>query len=207
MCDPRFCLLMKYLPNAITIIRIIVTPILLVLLLSGTFVGQLSALILFVFAAISDYLDGKLARVLKVGSRLGQFLDPLADKVLVIGTFAALSYLIPEQVPWWGVLLIVVRDVAVTLLRTWAESRGRTLRTLPLAKGKTTIQLTFLITVLLLLTLEKLVAPQAVRSAAQWILQTPIVYVGMMIVVVFTVITGLVYFFKHEYVRPVELDR
>src|SRR5690625_4516801 len=116
---------MRHLPNAITIARILVTPVLLVLLLSGTLLGQFLALILFIGAAISDYVDGSLARRYGVGSRLGQFLDPFADKVLVLGTFAVLSYLMPDQIPWWGVLLVAVRDFAVTGLRSWVEARGK----------------------------------------------------------------------------------
>lgn len=197
---------MKHVPNALTIVRIIVTPVLLVLLLSGTFWGQLSALILFIFAAISDYLDGKLARVYKVGSRLGQFLDPFADKILVLGTFAALAYMMPSQVPWWGVALIAIRDFAITALRTWAEARDRPLRTLPLAKAKTAVQLTFLITVLVLLVAEKIRVPAAVGDVAGWIFSTPIVYIGMMIVVIFTVFTGINYFVRQDYSSPVKTD-
>ena len=72
---------MKFVPNALTISRIVVTPILLVLLFWDTLVGQGSALVLFILAAISDYFDGKLARTYGVPTRLGQFLDPFADKV------------------------------------------------------------------------------------------------------------------------------
>lgn len=197
---------MKHVPNALTIIRILVTPVLLVLLLSGTFLGQLSALILFIFAAVSDYLDGKLARVYKVGSRLGQFLDPFADKVLVLGTFAVLAYLLPSQVPWWGVVLIALRDLGVTWLRSWAEARGRSLRTLGIAKAKTAVQLTFLITLLVLLSAEKLPAPAAIRDGAAWVFATPIVFVAMMIVVAFTLYTGVVYVFKQEYTSTTPLD-
>lgn len=197
---------MKHVPNTLTIIRIVVTPVLLVLLLSGTFVGQLSALILFVLAAISDYLDGKLARVYKVGSRLGQFLDPFADKVLVLGTFAVLAYLLPTQVPWWGVALIALRDAGVTWLRSWAEARNRSLRTLGVAKAKTAVQLTFLITLLVFLAAEKMPGPAVVREVAAWVLNSPIVFVAMMLVVLFTLYTGVVYLFKQEYSSPVELD-
>lgn len=197
---------MKHIPNALTITRIIVTPVLLVLLLSGTFVGQLSALILFVLAAISDYLDGKLARVYQVKSRLGQFLDPFADKVLVLGTFAALSYLLPSQVPWWGVALIALRDAGVTWLRSYAEARNRSLRTLSIAKAKTAVQLTFIITLLVLLTADKLPALGVIHDLAVWLLASPIVFISMIVVVIFTLYTGVVYLFNQEYSSPVKLD-
>lgn len=195
---------MKFVPNAITITRILVTPVLLVLLLSDTLLGQVWALGLFIFAAISDYLDGKLARSLQVGSRLGQFLDPFADKILVLGTFVALIVLIPEVVPWWGVVLIALRDVGVTGLRTWAESHGRSLRTLPSARYKTAVQLVFLIAVLVLLVAEKI--PGELGQQAVWLLRSDIPFVIFLFVVAFTVVTGILYALRQEYTSSIELN-
>lgn len=194
---------MKYLPNALTIVRILLTPVLLWLLLIDTFWGYASGLGLFIVAAVSDYLDGKLARDYQVHSRLGQFLDPLADKILVLGTFGVLAYLMPGQVPWWGVVLIALRDFAVTGLRSWAESRGHSLRTLPLAKMKTTFQLTFLIATLTFLAAGALPMWTVIADAARWILGSPIIIISFLIVVVFTVATGVVYFVRQEYSNPV----
>jgi CDP-diacylglycerol--glycerol-3-phosphate 3-phosphatidyltransferase len=174
------------------------------LLLTETFWGYASALGLFIVAAVSDYLDGMLAREFKAGSRLGQFLDPFADKVLVLGTFGVLAYLMPSQVPWWGVALIAIRDFAVTALRSWAETRSRTLRTLPMAKLKTTLQLTFLIAMLAFLTASRMRVPAYIADAATWILASPIIFVSFLIVVVFTVGTGVVYFIRQEYSNPIE---
>jgi CDP-diacylglycerol--glycerol-3-phosphate 3-phosphatidyltransferase len=187
---------MKNVPNAITIGRIVLTPVVLFLLFSESFAGRFSAFVVFVIAAISDYYDGKLARSYAVPSRLGQFLDPFADKILVLGTFAALALLIPHVVPWWAVALIAVRDLMVTLLRAWNESHGRSLRTLPLAKAKTTVQLTFLIATLLLLTMTKLAG--AIGAYADWLLASPIPLVCLLFVVGFTVWTGALYVLKRE---------
>ncbi len=182
---------MRHLPNALTIARIALTPVLLVLLLSGTFTGQLAALGLFVAAAISDYLDGKLARSFRARSRLGQFLDPFADKVLVLGTFICLAVLLPEQVPWWAVGIIAARDLLVTGLRTWVEARGRSLRTLPMAKTKTTVQLVFLMGMLMLLVLRRL--PGALGRYAEQILEGPLPLLLLIGLVALTVLTGLWY--------------
>ncbi|MEZ4698903.1 MAG: CDP-diacylglycerol--glycerol-3-phosphate 3-phosphatidyltransferase [Rhodothermales bacterium] len=187
---------MKNVPNAITIARIVLTPVVLVLLFSESFAGRLGALLVFVIAAISDYYDGKLARSYAVRSRLGQFLDPFADKVLVLGTFAALALLIPHIVPWWAVALIAARDAMVTGLRAWHESRGRSLRTLPMAKAKTTVQLTFLIATLLLMTMTKVKG--AVGEFADWLLGSWIPYACLLFTVAFTVWTGIVYAMNRE---------
>lgn len=195
---------MRHLPNVLTISRIIITPLMLVLLMTGTFYGRLWALVLFVYAAISDYYDGKLARSYDVKSRLGQYLDPLADKILVLGTFAAMAFIIPHIVPWWGVVLIALRDFMVTGLRTWAESRGRSIRTLGIAKAKTTVQLVFLIGMLVILTAERIRGP--IGRFAEWLMDSPILYILFLGVVAFTFYTGVVYMMRQEYTTPVDPD-
>lgn len=200
---------MKFVPNAITISRIVLTPILLVLLFTGTLFGYAGALTLFVVAAISDYVDGQVARRYGVRSRLGQFLDPFADKVLVLGTFTALAVLLPALVPWWAVLLIALRDVGITALRMWAEARKRTLRTIPMAKAKTALQLTFLIGVLVLLTARHPRMPAVIAEAGRWMLDGPgaiIPFILLMLVVAVTVFTGLWYVFNKDYVSPAQFN-
>ena len=193
---------MRHLPNVLTISRIIITPLMLVLLMTGTFVGRLSALVLFVYAAISDYYDGKIARSWDVKSRLGQYLDPLADKILVLGTFVALAFLVPSIVTWWGVVLIALRDFMVTGLRTWAESRGRSIRTLGIAKAKTTVQLVFLIGMLVILTADRIRGP--IGRFAEWLLASPILFILFLGVVAFTVYTGAIYMMRQEYSTPID---
>ena len=195
---------MKYVPNALTITRILVTPLLLVLLLSNTPAGYTWALGLFVFASISDYLDGKLARRYKVGTNLGQYLDPFADKILVLGTFIALIFVLPDLVPVWAVVLIAVRDVAVTVLRSWAKMSGRTLRTMRMAKLKTTVQLTFLILTLLLLALSTI--PGKFGRSISEFLHGEILFSMLVLVVVVTVATGVVYFTRVKDLIEVKVD-
>lgn len=197
---------MRFLPNILTVARIVLTPVLLLLLLSGTFAGQSGALVLFVLAAISDYWDGHLARRYEAGSRLGQFLDPFADKVLVLGTFATLAFMLPTVVPWWAVALIAVRDIAVTLLRMWAESRGRTLRTLPMAKAKTALQLTFLIGILVMLVARHPYMPTFLIEVAHWVLSSLIPFILLMTLVAVTLYTGIWYFVNQEFISSAKLN-
>ncbi len=193
---------MQHVPNALTISRILVTPVMLVLLMSDTLLGQSWAFGLFVFAAISDWLDGKVARTYKVRSRLGQFLDPFADKVLVLGTFVALAFLQPENVPWWAVLLIALRDGGVTAMRTWAEAHGRSLRTLQAARLKTLVQLIYLIFMLALLPLARLSG--TFGEAARWTLDSTIPLIALAFVVLFTIITGVLYVMRQDYNEPAQ---
>ncbi len=203
---------MKHLPNALTIGRIAVTPLCLWGLLSGTFVGQLAGAVLFILAAISDYWDGRLARDLDVRSRLGQFLDPLADKVLVLGAFVVILMVPPISdglaapagawLPWLFVGLLAARDVAVTALRSYFERRNRPLRTLSVAKWKTAAQLTCLIALQLCLVLghARLLdgAWGGVGRFFYTLLESPFPLVLLVVTALITVYTGALYFTRRE---------
>lgn len=201
---------MKHLPNALTIGRIVIVPVFLVFLFWGTLTAQFVATVLFIIAAISDYWDGRLAREYGVGSRLGQFLDPLADKVLVLGAFFAFLFL-PEDPEgnrlaaewwWWAVGLIALRDVAVTALRAWAERQGRSIQTRYAAKLKTTVQLTFLIATLVFLTASKLTQFDGwvgdLGVYAGLALYSPATSVLLLVTVVLTLWTGALYFTRQQ---------
>ena len=133
----------KTLPNVISLTRIVITPIFLWLLVIPQTTPRLIAALLFIIAGLSDWLDGRLARLWKAKSRFGQFIDPLADKVFVLGTFFTLPLVVPE-IPWYFVILVAIRDLGITALRSWAESNGQSIPTLYSAKVKTTIQFAFL---------------------------------------------------------------
>ena len=196
---------MKHLPNALTILRVVLTPVVLVGVWRGGFAWHLVAVVAFIVAAISDYWDGHFARLHATASRFGQFLDPLADKILVLGTFAVLAHVRPEVVPWWAVVLIAIRDIGVTVLRSVVEARGHSLRTLPMAKTKTALQLTFLIAVLVFMTVEHGIGIDGVVGmlavAAGWLLTSPIVFLLLMALVAVTVGTGMLYVVQPQYNR------
>lgn len=201
--------LMKHVPNALTLGRIVAAPAVIALLLAGTLTAQLVALVLFIAGAISDGLDGAIARRYGIQSRLGRFLDPLADKVLVLGTLATFPFLrnvpawadaptLGELVPWWAIGLIALRDVAVTALRSWAEARGRPVQTAYAAKVKTTVQLTFIIAVMVFLVAAQLVRfdgfAGTVGRLAGDVLYSPATFVLLLVTTFLTLWTGALYF-------------
>jgi len=134
------------LPNGLTIIRILAIPIILILLFSSGRIYQVITALLFFLAAVTDTLDGYLARRRGVVTTLGKFLDPLADKLLVV---TALIALIPARgIPFWMVIVIVGREIAVTGLRGIAASQGIVIDASHLGKYKTVFEvaaITFLI--------------------------------------------------------------
>lgn len=134
------------LPNAITLSRLILTSIFVVGTMMDSPAGNWVALVSFVIAAISDYIDGWLARKLQLVTAMGKLLDPLADKILVCAAFIYLST--RGLCPVWITILIMGREFLVTGLRQIAVESGHVMAADRLGKWKTAAQLTFAITCL-----------------------------------------------------------
>jgi CDP-diacylglycerol--glycerol-3-phosphate 3-phosphatidyltransferase len=124
-------------PNVLSLSRIAVAPVLIWLLTDPSRDAGAIAAVVFVLACISDWLDGYLARSRGLSTKLGKFLDPLADKVLVITALIMLAAM-PEgpRVPAWMVATIAARELAVTGLRTIALGEGIVLGAESLGKVK-----------------------------------------------------------------------
>ncbi len=125
-------------PNLLSLTRIFLTPVFVVLFWQPDAWLQLLAYILFTVAALTDALDGHLARAYNVTSTWGSFLDPLADKILVTSGLVCLA--LKQLVPWYLIIIIVLRDGLVTWLKVRAQRRGLKLATTWLAKTKTVAQ-------------------------------------------------------------------
>lgn len=134
------------LPNAITLSRLLLTGVFVAGTSFASAGGHWVALVSFVIAAISDFLDGYLARRLGLVTPMGKLLDPLADKVLVCSAFVYLSA--GGLCPVWVTVVIMAREFLVTGLRQIAVEAGQVLAADRLGKWKTGLQLTFCITCL-----------------------------------------------------------
>lgn len=127
------------LPNAITIARILLVPAFVYFSYGDAGSSAVVSFVIFLVASLSDSLDGYLARRNGVVSRLGEFLDPLADKLLI---GAALVVLVDTRsFPLWAAVLIAVREVAVQIYRTRVVSGGGTLPASKMGKTKTVVQI------------------------------------------------------------------
>jgi len=126
------------LPNALSLSRLLATPIVVLLLLAAPS-PRLFAAVLFVLASATDYLDGYLARRWKVVSRFGVFCDLLADKLLVAATLVALVG--TRDVASWFVIIIVGRELIVSSLRAWAAGEGISIPAGIWGKAKTMLTL------------------------------------------------------------------
>lgn len=180
------------LPNQLTTLRIILTPIFFFLFISDDpFLKQI-ALIIYFIAAITDWYDGWLARKFNYITNWGKFMDPLADKFLTSAAFIA--FVILGFVPLWMVIIIIVRDFYVTGLRIYADIQNKAFTTSKLAKVKTFTQMIFVFYLLIVITL-KTIQPLAVNynHLLNMLTDHYFVYYTMLIITLFTFYTGITY--------------
>jgi CDP-diacylglycerol--glycerol-3-phosphate 3-phosphatidyltransferase len=126
-------------PNALTLFRILLVPVLVVALLDTTPGGDLVAAIVFALAAITDGLDGYIARSRKSVTNFGKVMDPIADKLLIAAALITLVSL--ERVEPWLAMVIIAREFAVSGLRVAAGQQGVVIPASPLGKLKTFFQI------------------------------------------------------------------
>lgn len=135
------------LPNMLTMMRIATIPLLALLLMSPTRSAGFWAAAVFALASITDWLDGYLARRMGIVTVFGKFLDPIADKLIVM---AALIMILPYgRVPAWMVLIILGREIIITGLRGIASSEGIVIQASDLGKFKTIFQIVAILGLLL----------------------------------------------------------
>ena len=165
------------LPNKLTLLRIVlILPFLLVLYLDAPFASYI-ALAIFIVASLTDMLDGQIARKRSLVTDFGKFADPLADKMLV--TAVMLWFVDIGQMPGWALLIVIVREFAVSGLRMVASDKGRVIAAGWSGKVKTAA--TMVCIVLMFLPIPK-------------VLNT----VCVAVIVVTTIYSGVEYFMKNK---------
>jgi CDP-diacylglycerol--glycerol-3-phosphate 3-phosphatidyltransferase len=133
----------RSIPNLLGLFRIVTTPLLVALILSTTPGGYIGAVVLLLLMAISDIADGKIARRLQVVSPLGVFLDTISDKIFVAGALVPMVQ--GGLLSTWIALLIIVRDFAVSGLRSFAAAEGQVIPAGQWGKQKLVITVTALV--------------------------------------------------------------
>jgi CDP-diacylglycerol---glycerol-3-phosphate 3-phosphatidyltransferase len=179
-----------YIPLFLTILRIFLTPVFLVLLFaSKDYLWQ--AVLVFSVAALTDFADGYYARKYNVTTSTGSFLDPLADKILILSTFLSFSLL--KIVDFRVVLLIILRDIAVTVLRTSMMQEGVVMQTSSQAKNKTVFQFFSIYLVFIYMFAESWLADSTITFVLKLFVDC-----AMYFVAVFSVWSGILYFLENK---------
>jgi CDP-diacylglycerol--glycerol-3-phosphate 3-phosphatidyltransferase len=163
------------LPNVLTVLRIMLVPALVVALLGNTPEGDVLAAVVFALASATDFVDGYLARSRNSITTFGKLMDPLADKLLIIAALISLVSL--HRLAAWIAMVIITRELAVTVLRLGATQAGIVLAASFFGKAKTCLQIAAVLCVI------------AVHGSPAWL--TALLY----LTVVVTVLSGLDYFF------------
>ena len=182
------------LPNLLSLLRIILTPLFIIFLFSD---DRLLALIIFAVAAITDAYDGHLARKYNQITPQGKFLDPLADKILVLSAFFSFAFI--GIIDFWMVGIITFRDMFITGLRWIISNKGFEFVTSKLSKYKTAFQLIIIILTLVFLTLESFNMESFIPTI-DLIKQYKIIYMLTLFTAIFTAYTGFIYLYANRFV-------
>ena len=184
-------------PNILSLIRIILTPLFIILLFAGFKMAKVFALLVFAIAAITDAYDGHLARKYNQITPEGKFLDPLADKILVLSAFISFAFI--NIIDFWMVGIIIFRDLFVTGLRFIMSSRGFEFVTSKLSKYKTAFQLTIIILTLIFISIEALDINVFIPTIVI-IKEYKIIYMLTAFTAIFTAYTGILYVYANRFI-------
>jgi len=184
-------------PNILSLARIILTPLFIILLFADFKMAKVFALLVFAIAAITDAYDGYLARKYNQITPEGKFLDPLADKILVLSAFISFAFI--NIIDFWMVGIIIFRDLFVTGLRFIMSSRGFEFVTSKLSKYKTAFQLTIIILTLIFISIEGLDINIFIPTIVL-IKEYKIIYILTAFTAIFTAYTGILYVFANRFI-------
>lgn len=179
-------------PNQLTMLRIILVPVFVAFMLQDDPWLKLMGAIVFAVASITDAYDGYHARKYGETTRLGAFLDPLADKILITAAF--LLYVHMGYLVLWMVVLVAIRDILITVLRVYAEFLDRPVVTSREAKYKTLAQNVFAYVIMVMLLMkEKVFFGGSIAVSVEDALRSDYLDYVMLAITLFTVYTGVSY--------------
>ncbi|MGE5364574.1 MAG: CDP-diacylglycerol--glycerol-3-phosphate 3-phosphatidyltransferase [Bacteroidota bacterium] len=185
------------LPNQLTVLRIILTPVFFFLFMSDLPVLKQISAVVFIIAAVTDWYDGWLARKFNYITKWGKFLDPLADKILTSAAFIA--FVMMGVLELWMVVIIMFRDFFITFMRLYADIKGEGVATSIMAKWKTFFQMSFLYYLLLIYVLKTIdCIYKGNEQLFARLADGQMVYYIMFLITMLTVYTGLAYLYSNR---------
>ena len=181
--------------NRLTLGRLVLTIVFVAALNSSWHYGRTLALVIFLIAGLTDFVDGEIARRYGIVTDFGKLMDPLVDKIMVAAAFISLVPL--RAVPAWAATAVVARDFLITGLRMMAGAKGQILPAERLGKQKTSWQV---VTVIFFLALLSLVELHYANEASVWWIRAwnQAGSVLVWITVALTIYSGLLYAWRHR---------
>ena len=142
----------KNLPNILSVFRIVISPFFILFMIQDEPYFLLLSLLLIFIVSITDFFDGYYARKYRLVTELGKYLDPIADKIFILTVLFTLYFILGNDIfPLWMVILVLFRDVFITILRSFLKAKNLQFTTSRLAKSKTLIQIVCMHTIVAIL--------------------------------------------------------
>jgi len=184
------------LPNKLTLSRIALTFVFMFFLFTHWPFGKVAALITFMIASFTDYLDGKIAKERGLTSDFGKFMDPIADKILILAAF--LAFVEMKLIPAWCVVIIIFREFVILGLRVLGIIKGHIVAASRAGKHKTVSQIVTVFFILIFLVIKQYFKDHDFWSAKVEIFSENGIFVLMLITVILTLVSGISYLVKNK---------
>ena len=184
------------LPNKLTVLRIILTPIFMVAFMVDLPLSYFVAMIIFIVASITDMLDGQIARKHNMVTDFGKFMDPLADKMLTTAAFIGFVHMLSSQSLPWVLFIVLIREFAVMSVRLLAAKDGVVVAASFMGKLKTVIQMVAIIYMLVFRQAVRFMFVREFLGGAGILWGSRIGIVLIWVSVVATVVSGIQYIWQ-----------
>ena len=191
----------KYLPNILTISRIVLTFIFIIFIFLKGIRPRIIGLILFSLASITDMYDGRIARKYNLVSDFGKLMDPIADKILVLGAF--LTFVQLQLIPAWMVIVIILRESFITGFRLVALRQGKVLAAMDAGKYKTVSQMATIFIILIFLIFKEVMLARSLWSADMEFYSFAGITILMSITLALTIISGLSFVLRNKHLLKI----
>jgi CDP-diacylglycerol--glycerol-3-phosphate 3-phosphatidyltransferase len=193
-------------PNTLSVLRIVLSPIFIILFLSNTPLYIQSSFIVYTIAALTDWYDGWYARKYGFKTKWGRFLDPLADKILTSSALFCFYELKLKDPMIFGsnniiplgilILVIILRDIILTIARSYKELKGLEFKTSFISKTKTFIQMCYIFIIIGFFAIAVTIPGTGTSNIIYKFLYSQFNYYLILIITILTITSGFVYFFE-----------
>jgi len=182
--------------NRLTMLRIILTFVFMFFLFIPALWAKATALLIFIFAALSDFFDGRIAQKRNMVTDFGKLMDPIADKILVLAAFAAFVQL--QLIDAWMFVIVVAREILITSLRLFALNKGKVLSAAKAGKHKTLSQMVVIFYILGFIVLKEAILTFSTWNPAWESFFRNSIYMMMLLTVGLTLYSGLSYLWENR---------
>jgi len=182
--------------NKLTMLRIVLTFLFMFFLFCHGLLAKAASLVIFLFAALSDFLDGMIAHKKNMVTDFGRLMDPIADKILVLAAFAAFVQL--QLIDAWMFMIIVSREILITSLRLFALNKGKVLAATRAGKHKTVSQMSVIFIILGFVLLKEIMLTYFTWDPGWERFFRQGIYILMLVTVGLTLYSGLSYLWENR---------